>query len=495
MRRFIVLIIVVFIVVLVGCNKQSSQDEIQYPLNEQDVKRLMADKMNIEGWKLSKEGDQYLFSFIPKESGANGMSYAVNAKTGTVYDEISGGPQTNLVVKDAPNFMAITNGEDYYIELYKLANPILQSNGLVPSNKDWLTGGYGDGYLYGDVLKGNQSLSIKLDVFTKQWEQIEDEGFSSSNEPEIEPTIQPSKESSATQGAESDPVQEYIAKVSSAEDKIVFYEEEDLDLDGVKEIIVALGTPGEDANSSSISQVYILHNIKGKVEQLVDPLISGGYYLYDIKLIRLQDMPKVYIYCGNTNGADLLGFEIYELADNELQPVAYSASATGVGDDELLDINKDGQYDSYVQNRMSYDVFYYPVQRTFVWENKDFVIDHTFVELPPYPDNARDVLLQYISLKVLNEDKAPEVDARLAELYSNSNAINVEPSWDSWNSAVSNTILEIGEPEAQLDIKLDEKENSTVANVTFQESNKIYKISFELSKVDGKWSITAFQNM
>lgn len=143
------------------------------PLGEQEVQQLMAEKMDVEDWKFNRKGDTYLFVSMPTDPSANGMEYAVNALTGTVYDSTSGGPETNLVIKGSPNFKDIWNGDIYQDEILKLANSIMKSSGMVPDRKQWVSGGYGDGYIYGDLLKGNQRIYIKLDVFTKEWEEIE----------------------------------------------------------------------------------------------------------------------------------------------------------------------------------------------------------------------------------------------------------------------------------------------------------------------------------
>ncbi|OAB36716.1 hypothetical protein PMSD_10350 [Paenibacillus macquariensis subsp. defensor] len=169
MRDIVILLLVVFS--LVGSGHSTP---IKLPLGEQEVKRLMSEQMAIQGWQFSIEGDQYSFSSIPSDPNANGITYKVNSNTGTVYDSTSGGPQTNLVVKDAPNLKDITNGEVYYDEIYKIANPILKNNGLVPATKEWILGGYDEGYLYGYVKKGNQQITIKFDIFTEKWEEIKD---------------------------------------------------------------------------------------------------------------------------------------------------------------------------------------------------------------------------------------------------------------------------------------------------------------------------------
>jgi hypothetical protein len=142
------------------------------PLKEADVKRLMAEKMDIIDWQFSKDGDSYSFSSVPDDPQAEGITYKVNSKTGTVYESISGMPQTNLVVKNSPNLTNINNGDLFIKEITKLAKAILDKNGLIPVNSDWISGGYGDGYIFGDVKKDNKTITIKIDIFTGEWGEI-----------------------------------------------------------------------------------------------------------------------------------------------------------------------------------------------------------------------------------------------------------------------------------------------------------------------------------
>ncbi len=156
--------------VLTGC---TNPDSVALPLKENDVKQLMAEKVDVAGWDFSKQGDTYAFSSVPSDPNAEGITFNVNAKTGTVYENISGLPQTNLVVKDAPNLTGVSNGDKYMDELMKYSQQVLDMNGLVPDRDDWINGGYGDGYLYGDVKKDGKKITIKLDIFTKEWEEVD----------------------------------------------------------------------------------------------------------------------------------------------------------------------------------------------------------------------------------------------------------------------------------------------------------------------------------
>ncbi|GED69984.1 hypothetical protein BRE01_36860 [Brevibacillus reuszeri] len=167
-KKFIV--VCSLIMFLVGC---ANTETITLPLEEKDVSQLMAEKMDIAGWNFSRKDDTYSFRSVPSDPNAEGVTLDVNAKTGTVYERTSGLPQTNLVRKDAPNFLQVTNGEIFKSEINKMAKQVLDKNGLTPDNDNWISGGYGEGFIYGDVKKDGKKITIKLDIFTEEWEEID----------------------------------------------------------------------------------------------------------------------------------------------------------------------------------------------------------------------------------------------------------------------------------------------------------------------------------
>lgn len=273
-------------------------------------------------------------------------------------------------------------------------------------------------------------------------------------------------------------------KEKDPNNEIVFYAEEDIDLDGREEVIIASGT----TDGSYIYSIYILRDNDGKIEQLGENLAQGGgYSVYNIKLIELQDMPKKYIYCGVTNDVSLRGFSLYELKDSKPNVICYSASPTGAGEDELRDFDGDGKFDGYVQRRWSYDVFFYIVTHTYGLENNDFVLKNTYVELAGYPDNIEDVLMQYIALRVLDNGKSTEIDKRLSELCIYDKANEMDFSKDVWNGALYETVMET---DNAVKFDIEEKDNTATATAVYVDrDNKKYTHTFHLTKSDNKWCI------
>lgn len=282
---------------------------------------------------------------------------------------------------------------------------------------------------------------------------------------------------------------DYIAdkNMDSTNNSILFYSKEDIDIDGKEEIVIATGVEGDDLSLPYIANTYIIRDDNGKIEQLGENIVGYGYSAYEIKLIRLQNKHKKYIYCGLTNGDKLKGFEIIELSNNKPKVICYSASATGAGYDEIKDFNNDGQYDGYVQERWSYDVLYFPLNRTYLFKDDDFKISSSVVTIPEYPSNIKDVVIQYLSLRVLDVQESPEVNKRLSELCRNSKAQEFHFLYDIWYNIAYAAALEI---EDNLKIDIMEDKNTAKVNIYFTgEDNKEYKYSFHLIKIDYRWSI------
>ncbi|MNP43738.1 hypothetical protein D3C76_1375760 [compost metagenome] len=110
----------------------------------------------------------------PLNGVGEGNSYKINPLTGTVHDVTSGSPLRSLVNREAIDLWNISNGTEYQKELYKLLQPIFDTEGFKPTGTDWISGFIGDGYLFSDVRQGSREFTIKVDVFTGQWEEIPD---------------------------------------------------------------------------------------------------------------------------------------------------------------------------------------------------------------------------------------------------------------------------------------------------------------------------------
>ena len=125
-------------------------------------------------WVFEQKDDQYTVIYPNASGNGESMMMSINPMTGTVHDTTSGSPLKSLTNVDAPDLFKITSGTEYMAELYKLAERILEAAGLKPASKEWISGFLGDGYVLGEVKLSEQKFTIKVDVFTGQWEKIYD---------------------------------------------------------------------------------------------------------------------------------------------------------------------------------------------------------------------------------------------------------------------------------------------------------------------------------
>lgn len=101
------------------------------PLSEQEIKSMMEQRLPATSWTFGKDGDQYTVDFTDPPNGeGQGNTYKINPFTGTVYDAISGNPLRSLVNREAIDLWEISDGSKYQKELYKLLQPILDTEGF-----------------------------------------------------------------------------------------------------------------------------------------------------------------------------------------------------------------------------------------------------------------------------------------------------------------------------------------------------------------------------
>ncbi|KAF2339781.1 hypothetical protein [Flavobacterium tistrianum] len=270
------------------------------------------------------------------------------------------------------------------------------------------------------------------------------------------------------------------------ENKLIYFKEEDIDFDGKKEAIVALGEiDKEDEMQTSVSDIFLLRNENGVIKK-IDDFGSYGYTIYTVKLVSLQGKRQKYIYLGLTNGANLKGFSLQELENNKLKKICTSASATGVGNDDLVDENNDGKYDGYVQLRNGIDALYYEIDIHYIFKNGTFQQSRTHVEIPPeYPDTIEEILLQYISLRSLGFGESKEVNQRLKLICKDQNASSLKWNADAWAEGYFNSYMEL---DNRIQFQIQEDTYTTTATYT-DENKKQYECQFELREYGNIWQI------
>lgn len=246
---------------------------------------------------------------------------------------------------------------------------------------------------------------------------------------------------------------------------------EDIDLDGKKEIILSFGS---DGNMS----VFIIREI-GSVLQNIGKIDGQAYGVSGFELVKMQGKKQKYIKTDITNGWNLKGFALYEVAKNDLKEIIYIASASGEGNDYMVDSNGDGFYDGYNQHRYSYDVLYFDVSRCYKWNGVSFNALTTNVQFEDNPDNPKDTVLLYLKLNVLNTfDSCEDIANKLKEIDVSNKHVQFGDS-GIWGNNLS------FESE---DLKIDAKEKENAASVAV--SLKEEKLLFTLCKNQNQWQIT-----
>ncbi len=241
-----------------------------------------------------------------------------------------------------------------------------------------------------------------------------------------------------------------------AELSLIYFQQEDIDLDGNEEAVAAFGNAGdENGNEEDVTfnEIYILRNQGGNIVQIGDNLNNGGYGIDEIRLVELEDRDEKVIYLGLTNWVSMTGFRLVGVSGDTLDELAYSASATGSGEDVLLDGNENGKFDSYEQRRGSYDVFYYGVTRYFALKQGEFVQTDTSVELLDYPSAPKEAVLEYLSLSIIDDRLPPNVEQRLDELCQFRDGNGERPVLEVEYGTVGNLQLELDDEDTYFEVE------------------------------------------
>jgi len=265
---------------------------------------------------------------------------------------------------------------------------------------------------------------------------------------------------------------------------ILFFKKEDLDKDGYDEIIIGVGELVEGANETFYfyDKIYILSD-KNEIELI--GIVEEGYLIDEVKLIKLPDSSEKYVYCRITNTVNFEGFTIYLVEDKQLTTVWHSAFPAGTGFSEVSDSDGDGMIDGYREFRWGYDVLYYEIDRKYNWVNNEFVLLSCEVYVRKYPESLEEVILQYISLSLINDNDSEDINERLLSICLDTNIYDIEKI--GFNE-VLNTLLEI-EDGLDIEIVTDGNLGEVIVSNTDFEIQEQYNYIFKVIKIDNKWHI------
>lgn len=279
-------------------------------------------------------------------------------------------------------------------------------------------------------------------------------------------------------------------------DKMLFFQEKDIDLDGINEAVVALGQNTE--SGPHINNLFVLKNDSGTVKQVIGRfnLNDPDFFANDVNLIALQGQQQSYIavkyYSVSNNNT---GISIFELTNNQMN-VIKETNLSGFKkeyEEKLIDDNDDNEYEGYYQ-RETYDyrINYYK-DTNFIFENGICKEKSSQNYMDSYPDAIQDVLLQYIRLR--SEPLSDNIiNYRLNELCIDSNANTIK--WNkNWYGIGVRSYYDIrdGVDFGIFEIQEDDETANVTATNKYVDEYKVehfYQLQFELQKTDDKWQIT-----
>ncbi|GKX31289.1 hypothetical protein SH1V18_37690 [Vallitalea longa] len=274
---------------------------------------------------------------------------------------------------------------------------------------------------------------------------------------------------------------EYINKKDS-DTQIVYFKEEDMDVDGVSEFIIGTSLINNDLSYEYFSEVYVLRLKEGNVKELEGDYVSTGYSINNINLVKLDNLPNKYLYCGLTNGVNIQGFVLYGLKDDKIYKIDCCVCPSGDGEDVLVDENQDGQYDGYKKSRSDSYTYHYHVNYYYNLIGEKFQLDRISFDLPPYPITIKEVTMQYLQLRSLDLDSI-EIVERLNELCQDEEADKIDTSFGCLHYVLQNS-SEIG-PEMNFDID----EENKIAILMYEDEDNLFKYIFHMIKKGDRWII------
>ena len=273
----------------------------------------------------------------------------------------------------------------------------------------------------------------------------------------------------------------------------LFYQDKDVDRDGNMEIIAAFGKRANDPTESDIKADFVLRDNNGKIELLKQDFCHGGYENYTMATVKFTGSNQTYIVVGVTNYVSMYGIAVYQVDGDDIKELVYAASPTGAGHTYLGNQICNCSYGGYTDDRYSYDVLYYPVSTFYSFRNNVFTQQQSDVYVKDYPDNPKDVVLQYLTLKALEQNYTCDgITNRLDELSVLEGSIDMVDF--DWYTAIMH--YNFGSTDQYPYLTIDEPNDEPAAGdvvhvVCVDEAGAEAAYNFNCSYVDGKWRITS----
>jgi hypothetical protein len=217
------------------------------------------------------------------------------------------------------------------------------------------------------------------------------------------------------------------------------------------------------------------------------------YLKFDVKLIKLKDSKKIYIYVGKTNGAQMNGFYLYELRDNKIELLDGGTNPTGVGEVKLTATATNGVFDGFTDKQLSYDVLYVPVFSHYTFNGKTFDLNSVDVSLPKLPVEPEDVLYQFVQLELLvsridpsSQPAQSSIQERLEQLSS-----GLQTSSDELAELQDFIIVE--DPKKTKKSRVND--NQIAFSIDYADKTKKVTFEFQLVKDHDHWLVHSVKRL
>ena len=263
--------------------------------------------------------------------------------------------------------------------------------------------------------------------------------------------------------------------------EILKIEKHPLDLQRGNYVFVLLGKPDQMANT-----LYVLK--ENTDLEWVGQIYEKGL-LDDFDFIKVAGSEKTYLQTYLTNHANTSGFKVFDLEGGQIKALWEDGLGfKGFSGSRLLDTDEDGYMDTFTWGAFSYNVFYYPTNKVYTWQDDDFYLLEHDVEVGPYPESIDQVVKHFIELHALQEG-SKDIEGRLKAI--NPKDVFYDHTRISFEDIQSGAIL----LEDFINYQVTEEKNTglVILESGSNSKGKPYKLSFTMARKDGRWVVDGIE--
>ncbi len=232
---------------------------------------------------------------------------------------------------------------------------------------------------------------------------------------------------------------------------------------------------------------------KYNILNLEDEFEFNDIVFHSAGLIYLDgfDMPVPFV--ERNEREDSTGYIFFRIVYDTIEPFIDTTSLCDVGTTDLIDTNDDGDYDKYTVNNWGYDVFYYPLSMTYLFNAPPWTFESGYIELGERPQSPTDVVKEYMYLSYLKDVyrnldgsfcSIENLDERLNDLSD----VQFTDKYIFSAQLLQDTALEM-EHKANFVEDLGEEFTDVTVYPPESPENMDSTTIFTLVKLDGKWII------